>query len=97
MLHLTKYSANLIQNIKTAQLILEALCDNNVPLPEVCVAEDGEIEFDWVDGDKEAIITISQSGRYVYLLKQPSGKYVSGAEYINADTKLAHAFINFFK
>ena len=90
-----QYSDNLAQNIKTAQLILDSLYENKMPLPEVCVAEDGEIEFDWVNENKEAIITISRKNRYSYLLKQPSGKYLSSAENISSEKMLASNFVNY--
>lgn len=91
-----QYSDNLTQNIETAQLILDSLYENKTPLPEVCVAEDGEIEFDWVNENKEAIIIISRKNRYSYLLKQPSGKYLSSAENISEEKILASNFVNYF-
>ncbi len=65
------------ENDETARLIFAQLRESNLPYPEVCVAEDGEIEFDWVEGSKEAILTISRKNKYSYLLKQPSGKFLS--------------------
>lgn len=90
-----QYNDSLAQNIETAQLILDSLYENKMPLPEVCVAEDGEIEFDWVNENKEAIITISRKNRYSYLLKQPSGKYLSSAENISAEKILASNFVKY--
>lgn len=71
---------------KTYALSLILLMEkNNYPIPEFCVAADGEIEFDWIINDKEAILSISIENRYTILLKQKSGKFISESYNLSED------------
>lgn len=87
------YIQNFNINKKTALSLILLMEQKNYPIPEFCVAEDGEIEFDWITEEKEAILTISIKNRYSILLRQKSGKYIS--ESYNLSEEISQLLTNY--
>jgi hypothetical protein len=79
------YVKNFDINKITALSLILLMEKNNYPIPEFCVAEDAEIEFDWIINDKEAILSISIENRYTILLKQKSGKFISESYHLSEE------------
>lgn len=87
------YVKNFDINKITALSLILLMEQKNYPIPEFCVAEDGEIEFDWITEEKEAILTISIKNRYSILLRQKSGKYIS--ESYNLSEEISQLLTNY--
>lgn len=87
------YTQNFNINKETALSLILLMEKTNYPIPEFCVAEDGEIEFDWITEEKEAILTISVKNRYSILLRQKSGKYIS--ESYNLSEEISQLLTNY--
>lgn len=88
------YIKNFNINKETALSLILLMEKTNYPIPEFCVAEDGEIEFDWITEEKEAILTISIPNRYSVSLKElKSGKYIS--ESYNLSDNISQLLTNY--
>ncbi len=87
------YVKNFDINKITALSLILLMQQKNYPIPEVCVSEDGEIEFDWIINDKEAILSVSIENRYTILLKQKSGKFIS--ESYNLSEEISQTLTNY--
>ena len=87
------YIQNFNINKETALSLILLMEKTNYPIPEFCIAEDGEIEFDWIINDKEAILSVSIENRYTILLKQKSGKFIS--ESYNLSEEISQKLTNY--